>query len=53
MIKYSFVAGDIWVAFALERKKQERRLYSHIAFNCDKTELQSFKKIVEKMEIQQ
>ncbi|NOY07507.1 MAG: hypothetical protein GXP33_01515, partial [Spirochaetes bacterium] len=38
-----FIAGDTWIAFVLEQKKQERRLYSHIAFNCNKAELQSFK----------
>lgn len=48
-----FVAGNTWIAFILEQKKQERKLYSHIAFNCDKKELQNFKKIMEKMGIQQ
>jgi len=42
-----FLAGNTWIAFVLENDNQERRLYSHIALNCEKAEMDIFKKRME------
>lgn len=46
-----FIIENTWIAFSLEDIQDERKLYSHIAFECEKSYLDEFRLIMKENNI--